>query len=61
MDANVPVEASQTGDRVTHCRANREGPDKGETLGKYEFPRVSTNRTEVLIDALTEVSAYGYL
>jgi len=31
--------------------------DKGEGLGKYEFPRPSTVRTEVLIDALAEAIA----
>ena len=32
-------------------------PPKGESLGKYEFPRLSTTRTEAPVDALTEVSA----
>jgi hypothetical protein len=56
MDANVPV--GRLGGAGRGWR--KKCPDKGESLGKYEFPRLSTTRTEVLIDALTEVSAYAY-
>jgi hypothetical protein len=43
------------------ARGPRHAPyevgDKGEGLGKYEFPRPSTIWTEVLIDALAEAIA----